>query len=61
VRPQKTVSFDYTPHKDTLVTQIASNKKVLSQIGPLAIIAIDGAPPDRSSPTRLVFNERFLV
>ncbi len=27
MRPQKTVSFDYTPHKDTLVTQIASNKK----------------------------------
>jgi hypothetical protein len=53
VRPQKTVSFDCTPHKDTLVTQIASNKKALSQIGALAIIAIDGAPPDLPSLTRL--------
>jgi hypothetical protein len=53
VKPQKTVSFDYTPHKDTLVTQIASNKKALSQISRSAIIAIDGAPSDRPSPTRL--------
>jgi hypothetical protein len=52
VRPQKTVSFDYTPHEDTLVAPIASNKKALSQKCSSAIIAIDGTPPDRPSPTR---------
>jgi hypothetical protein len=62
VRPQNTVSFDYTPHKDTLVTQIASNKKALSQIGPSAIIAIliehlKIDPP----PQGLLFNESFLA
>jgi hypothetical protein len=46
------VSFDYTPHEDTLVTQIASNKRALSQIGSSATIAIDESAQNDPSPTR---------
>ena len=47
------VSFYFTQPSDTFQAPIASNKKALSQNVSSPIIAIDGAPAERPSPTRV--------
>jgi hypothetical protein len=47
------VSFYFTQPSDTFQASIASNKKALSQNVSSPIIAIDGAPAERPSPTRV--------